>query len=517
MQYKIIVDKQSRVNPSGEQREYLIDIEELRVKDNIYDSLIVNPDRAYIERKLQLSKYKVLTELETPIIEELGDLDIELFEKENYIYLIDMEGNKFYAEYVIKNDFTDTFVTSIEMNTAINQTAQDIMLSVNKKVNGEDFGTYIQQNAEAIKIAWNQISDFIQLMILNDNVSFAILDKDKNVIMSLDKQGQHFYKEDGVSVFGEIGVKTIEEQDTNGNSIKSRYINFSVDGEYEKQINEGMAWGITTKTDNKFHPIFYIRNFAMGEKNSDASYGELELSSCNLVLNGFGTGIKTGGVLIYGDPGEVEGVTFWDINNNRKLLSISPDNFNDYANIDILDNISFYRNQARSNSFKIGDGENNYCLFTDKGSADIWEVRIWNELYCKGIVSVSGHIYCNNGVEPFSLAEKKKDIEKYNNKAINEIKNTDIYYYNYKEDEENCKRRVGAIIGENYNCSKEIIGTEGKGIDIYSMLSISYKAIQEQQEQIEELQEKDKQKEEIIQNLISRIETLEKEVLNGKN
>ncbi len=49
------------------------------------------------------------------------------------------------------------------------------------------------------------------------------------------------------------------------------------------------------------------------------------------------------------------------------------------------------------------------------------------------------------------------------------------------------------------------------------MLSISYKAIQEQQEQIEELQEKDKQKEEIIQNLISRIETLEKEVLNGKN
>ena len=44
------------------------------------------------------------------------------------------------------------------------------------------------------------------------------------------------------------------------------------------------------------------------------------------------------------------------------------------------------------------------------------------------------------------------------------------------------------------------------------MISIAYKAIQEQQEQIEELQAKDKQKDELIQSLIQRIETLEKEV-----
>lgn len=127
-------------------------------------------------------------------------------------------------------------------------------------------------------------------------------------------------------------------------------------------------------------------------------------------------------------------------------------------------------------------------------------------LSLRGNLEALGHIYCNNGVEPFSLAEKKKDIEKYNGKALEEIKNTDIYYYNYKEDEVNCKKRVGAIIGKNYNCSKEIIGTEGKGIDIYSMLSISYKAIQEQQEEIEELQQKDKQKNKVIQELIERIE-----------
>ena len=44
------------------------------------------------------------------------------------------------------------------------------------------------------------------------------------------------------------------------------------------------------------------------------------------------------------------------------------------------------------------------------------------------------------------------------------------------------------------------------------ILATATKAIQEQQEQIEQLQAKDKQKDELIQSLIKRIKTLEKEV-----
>lgn len=136
---------------------------------------------------------------------------------------------------------------------------------------------------------------------------------------------------------------------------------------------------------------------------------------------------------------------------------------------------------------------------------------------CVGNIQAHSHIYCNNGVEPFSLAEKKRNIEKYNNKALDEVLNTDIYYYNYKEDAENIKRRVGAIIGTDYKCSKEIIGTEGKGIDLYSMTSISYKAIQEQQEiiekqnkTIENLTAKVEKLEKTIEELIARVEKIEK-------
>ena len=136
MQYKIIVDKQSRTNPSSEKKEYVIDIEELRVKGDVYDSLVITKDEDYVMRRLSLSEYHVLTELETPKKEPLKDITIELFEGDNYIYLVDMVGNKFYAEYIVKNDFTDIYVTTNEMNSAINQTAQSIELSVNQKLTG---------------------------------------------------------------------------------------------------------------------------------------------------------------------------------------------------------------------------------------------------------------------------------------------------------------------------------------------------------------------------------------------
>ena len=54
-----------------------------------------------------------------------------------------------------------------------------------------------------------------------------------------------------------MGVQTVDDK---------QYIAFSVEGEYEKDIDNGMAWGIKTKSDEKFYPIFYIKDFSMGAK-----------------------------------------------------------------------------------------------------------------------------------------------------------------------------------------------------------------------------------------------------------
>lgn len=408
------------------------------------------------------------------------------------------------------SEVSKTYSTKTETSNAKQEAIKSANSNTDDKLKGytetSKLGTAIEQNYEHVKVAWNQISDFIQMMIINNNASLAILDKDKNIMMALDKEGQHFYKEDGTE-FGEMGVNAIDNQN---------YISFGVAGEYDKEISDGMAWGVTTKSDGKFWPILYIKNFSIGPKNSDASSGELVLSACNLILDGIGTGIKTGDIFISGDVA-MGNVTFEDTGTGTILMNIRPQNVVDYPAIDILGNISFYANQAGSNSFKIGE-----CLFTDIGDITGKHVYIEGDITStenltayKGINCtdgyVSGKAFINNSRE-----ETKKNIKRYTDNAIKIIKDTDIYKFNYKTDNSTSKESIGFVIGDKYKYSKELTAVDENGKEIgantYNMISIAYKAIQEQQEQIEELQAKDKQKDELIQSLIQRIETLEKEV-----
>ncbi len=399
------------------------------------------------------------------------------------------------------SEVSKTYSTKTETSTAKTEAINSANSSTDNKLKGytetSKLGTAIEQNYEHVKVAWNQISDFIQMMIIKNNASLAILDKYKNIMMALDKTGQHFYKDSGTE-FGEMGVQKVDNQN---------YISFSVPIDYNSSVSDGMAWGVKNKKTSKFLPILYIKNFELGEENSDALSGELVLSACNLVLEGIGTGIKTGSIFISGDSTSGN-LTFFDTNSNTALMTVCPSNVIDYPMIYILDNIQFYKNQNGSCSFRIGMGDK-HCLLTDEGDFSC------NHIYCDGDIYATGYVNGKKFIDN-SREEMKKNIQKYTEKAIEVVKNTDIYKFNYKTEKDTNKKCVGFIIGEDYKYSKELTSTDenGKeiGANLYSMISIAYKAIQEQQEQIEELQVKDKQKDKLIQDLIQRIETLEKEV-----
>lgn len=138
MIYKIIVDKQPMNNPSAEKKEYEIDIAPLYYKDDIYDSLVITQNEDYVMRRLELTGYNVLVELDPPVKEPLQDINIELFEGDNYIYLYDMAGNKIIAQYLVKNQFNETYVIYSEMNSAIKQSADAIELSVSAEIQRVD-------------------------------------------------------------------------------------------------------------------------------------------------------------------------------------------------------------------------------------------------------------------------------------------------------------------------------------------------------------------------------------------
>lgn len=101
--------------------------------------------------------------------------------------------------------------------------------------------------------------------------------------------------------------------------------------------------------------------------------------------------------------------------------------------------------------------------------------------------SDTGNIYCNQ-VIPSSIVEKKKNFEKLTN-AKDILKQVDIYKYNFKDENDDDKKHIGFVIGDNFNYSKEITSNENSGVELYSMVSVLWQVVKEQQEEINELKE----------------------------
>lgn len=90
-----------------------------------------------------------------------------------------------------------------------------------------------------------------------------------------------------------------------------------------------------------------------------------------------------------------------------------------------------------------------------------------------------------------SKAESKKNFEKFTLEEAKEIlNNTDIYKYNLKTQDNKGKKHIGFVIGDDYNYSEKITSEKNDGANIYSMTSVLYTVVKEQQKQIEELHKK---------------------------
>ena len=92
-----------------------------------------------------------------------------------------------------------------------------------------------------------------------------------------------------------------------------------------------------------------------------------------------------------------------------------------------------------------------------------------------------------------SRVEWKENIVPYYKNALREVLNSDVYFYDLKDQSKSVwkeGRHIGFVIGDGYNVSQDILDGGGGAIDMYSALAIAYKAIQEQQEEIEELKSK---------------------------
>ncbi len=192
------------INNEEKQDKYILPFDYISNQSGEYDEFTIdNEGNCKLLRKIGLDEYGNRYVLSNPYYQDCGKLKILLHNGDN-IFTIDYYSPTIYAKYAIQSDLTDVFATKVEMNSSINMTENNIMMEVNKKVDDADFGTKIIQNYQSVQIAWNQISQYFKFEAINNNASLNIYDNNNKLLMTLDKDGQWYYSNDGQ--IGKIGT-----------------------------------------------------------------------------------------------------------------------------------------------------------------------------------------------------------------------------------------------------------------------------------------------------------------------
>lgn len=244
-------------------------LDTLRQNGAICDEYILEKGKARIIRRIA----KDGSILQKEKVEELGDFSIKISEGKNTITIKNYSA-KLNAKYAIKTEYSEVFATKVEMNSSITQTAEEIKSEVNKKVDGEEFGTYIQQNAEAIRIAWNQISQYFKMEGINGKATLNIYDKNNKILMRLNDIGQEFYYND--AFIGYMGTASLASD----NSKRGLSFNLNAEGSF-------IDFAFDKNNDGEYTPkIRYSKNDGVTINDKLKIYDELKVYS-NLDMEGY--------------------------------------------------------------------------------------------------------------------------------------------------------------------------------------------------------------------------------------
>lgn len=413
------------------------------------------------------------------------------------------------------------YSTTSEMNSTINQKADEISAEVNKKVGEDELGTKITQNYESVQIAWNKISEFIQFI----NAQLQIKNNSKNLLMALDKLGMHFYDNTGKQI-GDIGLIESESE---------KQIAFAINGD---NIGNSMVWGIKKTSNGKgtFFPIFRYGDY---NTQQGTEYGGLFTLEAPMVM-------QENTIFLGNSTGENSPQIFGtELDGNAGYVTIKTENGFEVRNS--IGNIVLSINMG---NLQVGEIiETSINIYGEYVVNILGNVIANNLAQCQDISIFSGGFYGNqdgylqvhekNGnnyffLEADTVSDKKvkKNIKASKLNALEIIKKIKHKEYEWKNGNKE-KVQVGYIAQELEKIDSNLVNVhkiekDNEIIKDYTLnrtniLSLATKAIQEQQEEIEELKTivKEQQKEinnqnGIIEELINKINIFEQKVVELK-
>ena len=174
------------------------------LNSEIYDEFVFEDGQAKIIRRVGVNDDDTLYALGTEVVEDKGELNIQLIAGYNKIWLESFYdvALQYYAKYVYDNDYTKVFATKVEMNSSITQTATEINLEVSKKVDEDEVIAAINLTSEETKINAGKIT---LEGIVTANENFKVLEDGSIVAVNGSFTG-NIYLEDGNVVVGGDGL-----------------------------------------------------------------------------------------------------------------------------------------------------------------------------------------------------------------------------------------------------------------------------------------------------------------------
>ena len=478
----LCIDKQPKNNPSSELKTCQIDIgDRLCSKDGVYDELIiklneVNQLDGIIKRRCSIDRLDVITILPEEHIQTLEIPEITLFEGTNYVYLQEFDYLNMKIEYLTNVEMNKHFAKTEEFNSALVLTAQEFNLRLSQKLDGDEFThasivakinddtSEVQIEADKISLAGKEI-DLTSDDIVIESTNFKV-NKNGRVTATSGEIGG--FNMDSTKFYNNIaGIYDYTKYDLA--TVKSFILDY-----IGKDMDTNSPYDYSGDGNINSLDSLKISKILQGiDENTKVINGKVEINSDN-PKNCFSVVDNNNNIIVSLGLGGI----------NTSLLNAHNIICGDYnaLNSDVFHGVAL-------------NGENGKVTCRGTSSTDMIEMTPGDRfrMYSSNgntitLRSNDGLIMCNS-VQQSSLESKKKNFEKLEN-GLGIIKNIDIYKYNMKTDEDNDKKHIGFVIGDKYNYSKEITSKENDGVDIYSFVSVCCKAIQEQQEQIAQLQER---------------------------
>lgn len=168
--------------------------------------------------------------------------------------------------------YTDDKLKSYSTSAQIKVKTDSIESEVRKKLNSSDLSTKIQQNASAVKIAWNNISKYVQFESGELRIYDSAVSSSQKLVSKFNYNGCHFYRND--YYVGKIGTNELQSD----SSKKGLNFDLESNGAY-------MTWASKDSSSANVYTMkwtYVQKNKGWGNYTS----GELH-AGCNIDMHGW--------------------------------------------------------------------------------------------------------------------------------------------------------------------------------------------------------------------------------------